>query len=120
MRLELPTAVYSRRSRFTGIAVDNVRITLRNIGYGKGAPGLDRLAQIRRWRPKLSQYETRYMPMWVLECHHCNADFNESKISDSGFATFNIPVKPEMPSELCCPNCGEKSTYYRNDFVYRA
>jgi hypothetical protein len=67
------------------------------------------------------------MPRWVLGCPECKQDFTHSEITldqeRHDFDAFlNSIVKPQFPVnglELECPNCRQKSVYYRHQLIYR-
>ena len=61
------------------------------------------------------------MPKWVLICVKCSAEFQQSQVSYDERDSYNVPLKPELPSNTCvCPNCGYSAPYQRTDWIYRA
>jgi hypothetical protein len=62
------------------------------------------------------------MPIWVLVCAGCNADFRVWKI-DNSIASFFFPKKPVFPVDgivAPCSKCGRDGIYHSKDLRYRA
>jgi hypothetical protein len=60
------------------------------------------------------------MAKWVLICESCRTEFQQSQVSYSEMDSYNVPLKPKLPSNTCtCLSCGHTAAYRRTDWVYR-
>jgi hypothetical protein len=62
------------------------------------------------------------MPKWILICKNCKLEFEHSRISDVGIASFYLPLKREIqPGNVSvCSNCGHGAVYERRELIYQA
>jgi len=67
----------------------------------------------------ISQPTEFAMPKWVLISESCHTEFQQSQVSYSSMDSYNVPSKPELPSNTCvCPSCGCSGVCRRTDWVY--
>jgi hypothetical protein len=64
------------------------------------------------------------MAHWVLNCPHCNSEFEHSEITPVlTVSEYCFPRKPDFSMEglrLECPYCNKPSIFHREQLTYRA